>query len=70
METLATSTSTGDGAINVNEIPLERLEMELVSMAPHLAAGEARRLEWLAAYDRRAGWQVWECRSKVAPRRP
>ncbi|MCP5035025.1 MAG: DUF222 domain-containing protein [Actinomycetia bacterium] len=50
-------------AVPMDEVPLERLEEELVSLAPHLAAAEARWLEWLAAYDRREGWRIWECRS-------
>jgi len=44
-------------------VALERLEHGLTTLAAHLAAGEARWLKWLEAYDRRAGWQAWGCRS-------
>ena len=51
------------GGAPFDDMPLERLEHELVSMAAHLAAAEARWLAWLAAYDRRKGWESWGCRS-------
>ena len=44
-------------------VALERLEYGLMTLAAHLAAGEARWLTWLGAYDRRAGWETWGCRS-------
>ena len=34
-----------------------------MTLAAHLAAGEAKWLRWLGAYDRRAGWETWSCRS-------
>lgn len=40
-------------------VPLERLEAELVELAGHLAAGEARWLVLLAEFDRRRGWTSW-----------
>jgi hypothetical protein len=47
----------------LDEVPLERIEAELISWAGHLAAATARWLAWLAVYDRRQGWGQWGCRS-------
>jgi hypothetical protein len=60
-ESVGVIDAVGGGLLD--EVPLERLEHELVSMAAHLAAGEARWLAWLAVYDRRQGWESWGCRS-------
>lgn len=50
-------------SVDWESVPLERLEVELTSLAAHLAAAEAQWLAWLAVYDRREGWSTWECRS-------
>ncbi|MDH3682403.1 MAG: HNH endonuclease [Acidimicrobiia bacterium] len=50
-------------AAELDQVPLERLEAELIGWAGHLAAATARWLLWLAAYDRREGWGQWGCRS-------
>ena len=50
-------------AAEVDALPLERLEAELIGWAGHLAAATALWLRWLAEYDRREGWSEWGCRS-------
>src|SRR5947207_14309933 len=47
----------------VREIPLERLEADITEGAAHLFAGMARWLEQVAEFDRRKGYERWECRS-------
>ena len=47
-------------------LPLERLEAELCAWSANLAAGEYRWFALLAEFDRRLGWQQWECHSCVA----
>ncbi|MGI9616255.1 MAG: DUF222 domain-containing protein [Acidimicrobiales bacterium] len=45
------------------EVPLERLEADLLSFASMIAAATGRWLGWLAEYDRREGWAHWGCKS-------
>ena len=45
------------------DVPLERLEADLMSHAARMAAATGRWLGWLAEYDRRRGWADWGCRS-------
>ena len=45
------------------EVPLERLEADLMSFASLIAAATGRWLGWLAEYDRREGWAHWGCKS-------
>ncbi len=52
-----------DDGVDLDAVPTERLESELCSLAAHIAAATARWLAWLAAYDRRRGWETWGCRS-------
>lgn len=55
------STSSDDLA----GLPLERLEAELCTWSANLAAAEFRWFALLAEFDRRDGWQQWECQSCV-----
>ncbi|MCP5026730.1 MAG: DUF222 domain-containing protein [Actinomycetia bacterium] len=48
---------------NLDDLPTDELETELIGWAGTLAAATARWLEQVAAYDRRKGWQEWDCRS-------
>ncbi|MCP3911557.1 MAG: DUF222 domain-containing protein [Actinomycetia bacterium] len=48
---------------NLDDLPFDELESQLIGWAGNLAAATARWLDWLAAYDRRNGWEQWECRS-------
>lgn len=48
------------------ELPLERLEAELCTWSANLAAAEFRWFALLAEFDRRDGWQQWECHSCVS----
>lgn len=48
------------------DLPLERLEAELCTWSANLAAAEYRWFALLAEFDRRHGWQQWECHSCVA----
>ncbi len=45
------------------DLPLDRIEEEIIGWAGHLAAATARWLTWLGEYDRREGWANWGCRS-------
>ena len=45
------------------DVPLERLEAELCTWSANLAAAEFRWFALLAEFDRREGWQQWECHS-------
>src|SRR5256885_8960917 len=54
-----TLTATPD----LEALPTERLEAELCEFAAHLDAGLSRWLTLLAEYDRRSGFDAWECRS-------
>src|SRR4051812_20567443 len=44
------------------EIPLERLEAQICEGAAHIAAGMGRWLLLLGEFDRRKGYEQWECR--------
>lgn len=50
-------------AESLDEIPLERLEADLVELAGHLTAGTCRWLLLLGEFDRRQGWLTWGCHS-------
>src|SRR5437870_11403725 len=45
------------------EVPLERLEAQICEGAAHLAAGIGRWLALVGEFDRRKGYERWECRS-------
>ena len=47
----------------VTDLPLERLEHEIVQLSAHINAGMCRWLELVAEFDRREGWGSWNCRS-------
>jgi hypothetical protein len=53
-------------------VPLERLEAQISEGAAHLAAGMGRWLLLVGDFDRRKGYERWECRSTAfqARRRP
>ena len=46
--------------------PLEWLEAEICQGAANLTAAEASWLALVAEFDRRRGWEVWECASCAA----
>jgi hypothetical protein len=41
------------------EVPLERLEHEISTLAAHIHAATCRWLRMIAEFDRRLGWQTW-----------
>jgi len=45
------------------EMPVDRLEEEITTLAGHLNAGTCRWLLLVAEFDRREGWAAWGCRS-------
>ena len=45
------------------DVPLERLEAQICEGAAHLAAGMGRWLLLVGEFDRRMGYERWECRS-------
>ena len=47
----------------LSEVATERLEAEISSVAATIAAFTCRWLAMIAEYDRRKGWEQWECRS-------
>jgi hypothetical protein len=47
------------------EVPLERLEAQICEGAAHLAAGIGRWLLLVGEFDRRKGYERWECRSSA-----
>src|SRR4051794_39198069 len=47
------------------EVPLERLEAQICEGAAHLAAGVGRWLLLVGEFDRRKGYERWECRSSA-----
>src|SRR5947199_3742155 len=49
--------------ITSTEIPLEPLEAQICEGAGHLAAGVGRWLLLVGEFDRRKGYERWECRS-------
>src|SRR5947209_5586821 len=51
--------------ITSTEIPLERLEAQICEGAGHLAAGVGRWLLLVGEFDRRKGYERWECRSSA-----
>ncbi len=51
---------------HLTDVPLEHLEAELCTWSANLAAAEYRWFALLAEFDRRLGWQQWECHSCVA----
>jgi hypothetical protein len=48
------------------ELPLERLESEICTLAGHLAAATCRWLTLIAEFDRREGWRTWDQASCAA----
>jgi len=54
---------TMTAASSIDDIPLERVETQILTLSGQLAAGQAELLAWLAAYDRRSGWATWGCKS-------
>lgn len=51
------------GAEVLDGLPLERLESEICGLSSRLAAASCSLVLAIAAYDRRRGWETWECRS-------
>src|SRR4051812_38420314 len=47
------------------EVPLERLEAQICEGAAHVAAGTGRWLLLVGEFDRRRGYERWECRSSA-----
>ena len=47
------------------EVPLERLEAQICEGAAHVAAGTGRWLLLVGEFDRRKGYERWECRSSA-----
>lgn len=45
------------------DVPLERIETELCALGAHIDAAVCRWLGFVAEFDRREGYLVWECRS-------
>lgn len=66
-ETEPSMTTTTDllttDAHALDELPMERLETEISSFAGRLASATAMWLCWIAAYDRRRGWEGWQAKS-------
>lgn len=52
--------------LNVDSIPLERLEARICELAGHLTAATCRFLELVADFDNREGWASWELPSCAA----
>src|SRR4029079_12678723 len=46
-----------------SEVPLEHLEAQITEGAAHIAAGMGRWLLLVGEFDRRKGYERWECRS-------
>ncbi len=51
------------GEDKLDEVPVERLEEEITTLAGHLNAGMCGWLLLVAEFDRRDGWAAWGCRS-------
>ena len=67
METVSQpGTDSKAHSVDPAELPLERLEAELCTWSANLAAAEFRWFALLAEFDRRDGWQQWECHSCVS----
>jgi uncharacterized protein DUF222/HNH endonuclease len=62
-EPLSADGSAEPPRATAQELPLERLEHEIVQLAAHINAGTCRWLELVAEFDRREGWGSWGCRS-------
>ena len=58
-----TLTGVAEQVVASVEIPLERLEARICEGAAHLAAGVGRWLLLVGQFDRRKGYERWECRS-------
>lgn len=50
----------------MEEMPLERLETMICSASSRIAAITFGLLSAIAVYDKRKGWEGWECRSMVS----
>src|SRR4051794_6375464 len=46
---------------SLEELPAERLEAELTTLAAHINAGTYRFLLMVAEFDRRGLYESWEC---------
>lgn len=66
MDTISPSITASPADSDVADLPLERLEAELCTWSANLAAAEYRWFTLLAEFDRRHGWQQWECHSCIA----
>lgn len=55
--------SAAGRSAGAEEMPLERLEHEIVQLASHINAAMCRWLELVAEFDRREGWGSWSCKS-------
>lgn len=60
---METQTETGTVAPQNDEVPLEHLEVQIAQAGASIAAATCRWLLAIAEYDRRLGWQTWECKS-------
>ncbi|HZP28216.1 MAG TPA: DUF222 domain-containing protein, partial [Acidimicrobiia bacterium] len=60
---LALVVDGGTEQVTVGSLPMERLEAEITELAGHLTAADCRFVLLVAEFDRREGWQQWECRS-------
>src|SRR5436190_22494646 len=57
------SGGVAEQAVASVEVPLEGLEAQICEGAAHLAAGVGRWLLLVGEFDRRKGYERWECRS-------
>ncbi len=58
-----TMLDTATDATDLPEVPLERLEAEIMEWSGNLAAATSHLLAVVSEYDRREGWKSWGCRS-------
>jgi hypothetical protein len=49
--------------VDLESLPTERLEHEMLSLAGHLAAATCSFLRMVGEYDARRSWESWECLS-------
>ncbi len=57
------SSAKGSNWAADGDVPLDRLEAEIMSWSANLAAATARLLGWIGEYDRREGWKTWGVQS-------
>src|SRR3954468_24354080 len=53
----------GVAGFDVEGLETERLEVEITTLAGHIAAATCRWLLLVGEFDRREGWASWDCRS-------